>query len=196
MALTDYIKNTKIAMRIAKEAHEGIFRRGKDSNGNKIPYIAHPIEVSNILRAYKDSEYMHILVPASILHDVPEDSDITADDILKEYEYSDDGYLIVSIVEELTSSQEEIERIGKEQHLKEKTLGMSTWALGIKLSDRLHNLSDLLKKLAGNGSDIKWAIKYATQTKNILDNLSNRKLTKTHIKLINKIRQTIEPALC
>ena len=73
---------------------------------------------------------------------------------------------------------------------------MSSWALVIKLADRFHNLSDIKQKLAGSPSDIKWAVKYSTQTKNIIETLERkRKLSQTQKQLICLIKDRIAPAL-
>ena len=59
---------------------------------------------------------------------------------------------------------------------------MSSWALVIKLCDRLDNVSDLMN------SDEKFRNRYARETIDILNYLlSNRELSDTHINIIKSI---------
>ena len=97
----------------------------------------------------------------------------------------------------MTIKTKGLEKYGKEQYLITKMSFMSTWGLCIKLADRIHNLSDVQSKIdSGKNSDIKWAIKYSTQTRNILSALeSNRTLTGTHKVLVEVIKEKISPAL-
>jgi len=185
-AFTDFVTLVKRARVFATEAHKGVYR-----SCGKLEYITHPIAVGKILHKYKKSHEISVLVAACMLHDTVEDCEwVTIDMIREEF-----GDLVASLVDELTSDPKGIEKYGKERYLMNKMTFMSTWGLSIKLADRLHNISDLVDKFnGGKKSDIKWATKYANQTKNILDALeSNRTLTNTHKALIAKIRETIEP---
>ena len=67
------------AMKLAKRAHNGQMRDEGD------PFIIHPIRVANILLSdlqVDDSE----LIIAGLLHDVVEDSDITAEEITRQFD--------------------------------------------------------------------------------------------------------------
>ena len=74
------------ALQIASIAHEGQYRKN-----TKIPYIAHPVAVGMILQKAGYSEEM---VAAGILHDTVEDTDITMEDIEREF-----GLEVARIVE-------------------------------------------------------------------------------------------------
>ncbi|MBQ8681816.1 MAG: bifunctional (p)ppGpp synthetase/guanosine-3',5'-bis(diphosphate) 3'-pyrophosphohydrolase [Bacilli bacterium] len=75
----------------AYKAHDGQYRKGDVGNGEKIPYIAHPLEVARRLASYGfDTE----VIAAGFLHDVVEDTDYTLEDI--EYLF---GKKIASLVE-------------------------------------------------------------------------------------------------
>jgi len=63
--------------------------------------------------------------------------------------YEKFGEIVMNLVEELTSDKEKLEISGKEEYLIDKMLSMSSWALVIKLSDRLHNLNDFESIMAG-----------------------------------------------
>jgi (p)ppGpp synthase/HD superfamily hydrolase len=190
---TDFVSLVKRARVFATEAHKGVYRKGKDENGNKLEYITHPVAVGKILHTYKKSHRIAVLVAVCMLHDTVEDCEwVTIDIIRQEF-----GDLIASLVEELTSDPKGLDKFGKEQYLINKMTFMSTWGLCIKLADRIHNLSDVKSKIeSGKESDIRWAIKYSTQTKKILSALeSNRTLTDTHKVLVEVIKDKIAPAL-
>ena len=66
-------EQTDLAARIATEAHKGQTRWDKT-----IPYITHPAAVA---RALIEAGYSELYVSAAWLHDVIEDTDITAQDL-------------------------------------------------------------------------------------------------------------------
>ena len=189
---TEFVGLVKKAMVFATKAHKGQYRKGLDSNGNRLEYITHPKSVSRILKKHKSSHRIDILVAVCLLHDTVEDVEwVTIEVIRQEF-----GNLIASLVEELTSDTIGLETFGKEVYLINKMLNMSSWALGIKLADRLHNLSDVKKRIeGGKASDVKWVKKYCNQTKNIITALDGRTLTSTHLKMIDEISIIVEYGL-
>ncbi|CAG7580495.1 MAG: putative guanosine polyphosphate pyrophospho hydrolase/synthetase [uncultured marine phage] len=207
--LSNFISLVKPAKDLATKAHKGVYRKGRDEKGNKIEYITHPEDVAKIVQKLKSSKYIAALIAAAYLHDTVEDTYVTYDTIRDMYgedviskipvddiDKKDIIELVVSLVHELTSDPEEIEKIGKEAHLTKKMLHMSSWALVIKLADRFCNLADIGQKLDGSPSDVRWAVKYSTQTKNIIQSLEeNRKLSSTQKQLICLIKGRIAPAL-
>ena len=120
------------ALQFAIHRHAGQSRRGTG-----LPYITHPIGVSYLVAQFKQSKHLQELVAAAILHDVLEDTDTTYAEIEETF-----TPLVASLVLELTSDPVEIRKVGKSEYLKRKMLAMSSYALTIKLADRLHNLSD------------------------------------------------------
>ena len=65
------------AIRFAALAHQGMVRKG-----NKQPYIFHPLEVLNLVSMMTlDDE----ILCAAILHDTVEDTDVSIEDIRKEF---------------------------------------------------------------------------------------------------------------
>lgn len=158
------------AIRFAEEKHQGQKRKfsGED-------YISHPIIVSYYIPYFKKSKNINNLICAGILHDTVEDTRTSYDEILQQF-----GIQVASLVFELTSNQEEIDKIGKCQYLKNKLVGCSSYALVIKLLDRLANISD-------NPTE-----KMLQDTKDIISFVKeNRKLTKTHLKIIAKIEEVL-----
>ena len=64
------------AIEVAKKAHEGQLRKTGE------PYIIHPLAVKKILEEWGMDEDTVI---AGVLHDTVEDTDLTLDDIRKEF---------------------------------------------------------------------------------------------------------------
>lgn len=164
------------ALKFATQKHKGQFRRGGAE------YISHPTAVANtVARVKPNSHQLNDLRAAAYLHDVVEDTGVTYDEILAAF-----GPTVMTLVHELTSDEEQLEALGKTEYLKRKFSGISSWGLVIKLADRLNNVADL------DEADEVWAVKYATQTKDILDYLKqNRKLSQTHHLLVNEIEAII-----
>lgn len=155
------------AIQFAGEKHKGQVRKGTG-----LPYILHPIDVSLICDANKTSKRREELMCASVLHDTLEDTDTTFVELASEF-----TPMVASVVLELTSDEEEIRKIGKTPYLTKKMIGMSNYALYLKLCDRLSNVSD--------GA---WP-KYLRSTAEILDALeAARNLTGSQARVVEKIR--------
>jgi len=117
----------------AKEAHKGVFRCGGE------PYIEHPLETASILMHFKPDEDSII---AALLHDVLEDTDITADEIEKEF-----GARVIPLLKGLEKLGK-IKYQGQErqvENLRKMFLAMAKdiRVILIKLCDRLHNMRTL-----------------------------------------------------
>ena len=176
MNLKEYIVENmeKRANKYATKKHKGQVRKFTGE-----PYIRHPERVAEIVRKYKSSKKIKNLVSAAHLHDTLEDTDATEKKLNRKF-----GKLTTSIVKELTSDKEEMNRQGgKRKYLSNKTISMSSWALVIKLADRLDNVSDF------KNASPEFVKSYREQTNYMLDMLEkNRKLSSTHQKLIDDIR--------
>lgn len=162
------------------DAHEGQYRKfsGKE-------YAHHPVDVAKIVRNEKQSKKIDEILSAALLHDTVEDCEDKGVDLkLIEDNF---GYLVASLVEELTSDKDKVEQMGKAQYLLDKMLRMTSWALVIKLADRLQNCSDL-----ANGSE-KFRSKYVPETRYIINGLKMRYLSETHKSLIAQIESKISP---
>jgi len=142
-----------LAIKVAVKAHENQ-KRFIGANDIVYPYIVHPIRVSEIVRmilyscALSDISSDIGIIPirdeiicASILHDVPEDTDVKLIDLENLF-----GTVISSLVNEVTSDSIGLKKMGKAKYLIDKINNMSYPALIIKLSDRLDNVSDLIDK--------------------------------------------------
>lgn len=162
----------KEAYKYAKRMHAGTLRK----NSNK-EYITHPENVANLIFKYKKSHNIKSLIIAALLHDTLEDTNATYYELVDKF-----GGQIASIVLELTTDEDLKQLVGKTNYLKIKMKNMSSWALVIKLCDRLDNVSDLVI------CDDSFKIKYTKETIDILDFLTTyRKLSDTHLTLVREI---------
>ncbi|MBT7350514.1 HD domain-containing protein [candidate division WWE3 bacterium] len=159
--------------------HKGQYRKFAGEE-----YVEHPKRVATIIRRYKKSHQLDQLVKAALLHDTIEDTNTTSHDLKMMY-----GALVASLVKELTSDDDGIQQKGKTQYLSDKMAIMSSWALVIKLADRLDNVSDL--KTASK----KFGDKYSKETRIILNTLrKKRKLSGTQMKIVKAIYKKVREA--
>jgi guanosine-3',5'-bis(diphosphate) 3'-pyrophosphohydrolase len=171
-------EDSAAALRYAVKAHAGQFR----SDG-KTPYIKHPERVAEFVRKFKKSKNLDALISAAFLHDTLEDTDTTHEDLEKMF-----GALVASLVKELTSDKDKIKEVGKTDYLAQKMATMSSWALVIKLADRLDNVQDI-----ATAKTPSWRQKYKTETESILTRLEkDRSLSRTHQKIIAAIRKKLQ----
>lgn len=155
------------AINFAAEKHQGQTRKA-----SQVPYVTHPIAVSYIISSFKRSKHLNEILIASILHDVIEDTNATFEEISKRF-----SPMVASLVLEVSNDDEEIKRVGKLEYQMKKLSGMSSYALVIKLGDRLHNVSD-------NPSQ-----KMVEDTLILMDAVErNRKLSSTHACMVSEIR--------
>jgi len=161
------------AAEFATAAHSNQKRKdGRD-------YIVHPTNTAKLVKFYKEghSETNSLVAPA-YLHDVLEDTSVTYYQLVDTF-----GYLIAGLVMELTSNPEMKAELGdKSKYLSYTLKHMTSWALVIKLCDRLDNISDL------KGCDEKWILRYFKETAYILNYCAReRELTKTHKQICRDI---------
>lgn len=147
------------AYKLAEEKHRGQKRL------SGAPYIIHPLAVANILADLKLDD---ATICAALLHDVVEDTEITSQDIVKEF-----GQEIADMVEGVTKlsklQYETIEENQVENYRKMfLAMGKDIRVILIKLADRLHNMRTLsyLKKDR--------QLKNAKETMDIYAPLANR----------------------
>jgi hypothetical protein len=164
------------ALQYATQAHAGQTRSGGE------PYITHPMRVADHIKQYKQSHNLDALISAAYLHDTVEDTDTTHEALHDLF-----GGLVASLVKELTSDPEQIKKVGKAQYLAHKMAAMSSYALVIKLADRLDNVKDIT-----TARTPQWRQKYKNETEHILNYIEKtRALSGTHQKLISLIRDKL-----
>lgn len=123
------------ALDYAKEAHDGQFRKSGE------PYVTHSFAVAKILAGMgMDKE----TIAAGLLHDVPEDTDRTLEDVEKVF-----GTEIATLVDGITKLSKIRLRGSHEEYflenLRKMFLAMAAdiRVVIIKLADRLHNMRTL-----------------------------------------------------
>src|SRR4029079_17591637 len=123
------------AHQVAQEAHEGQLRAAGE------PYVQHPIEVAHYLATLQmDAETL----AAGLLHDVPEDTDMTIQDIEKRF-----GREVARLVDGVTK----LSKFGSARTMEEQqaenirkmfmAMAEDVRVVIIKLADRLHNMRTL-----------------------------------------------------
>lgn len=137
-----YIKNPEDremilnAYLLAKSKHENQFRRSGE------PYIQHPIEVAYIIAKLQGGP---ATIASGFLHDVVEDTDVTIEDIQKQF-----GEEVAKIVDSLTKIQRlklshRTEAEFEAEDHRKIFLGMAqdVRVIIVKLADRVHNMRTL-----------------------------------------------------
>ena len=124
-------KHLRLAFEMAMEAHKDMRRKSGE------PYILHPLQVAQIV--VKEMGLNATAALCALLHDVVEDTELTLDDIKREFGAKVsriiDGLTKVSGVFDLTSS------IQAENFKKLLlTLADDVRVILIKIADRLHNM--------------------------------------------------------
>ena len=114
----------------AKAAHESIGQVRKYSNE---PYIVHPAEVAELVRTVPHTD---VMIAASLLHDVVEDTSATIDEVQLEF-----GNEVASLVGMLTdvSKPSDGNRAVRKQLDREHSAQASPAAKTIKLADLISN---------------------------------------------------------
>ena len=128
------VEKVKKAFELANEAHKAQLRYSGQ------PYIIHPIAVAKILlNLGMDSES----VEAALLHDTVEDTDVTLDNLKKEF--GDDVALLVDGVTKLGRVPLSTKEEQQAENIRKMLLAMShdIRVIIIKLADRLHNMRTL-----------------------------------------------------
>ena len=164
-------------LKFAKEKHQGQKRDdGRD-------YINHPMRVAKLVDDYKGkfSKNRKILFAAALLHDTLEDTYTSYKELVDNF-----GEYVASLVLELTTAKYACNYIGKAQYLAEKMEHMTSYALTIKLADRLDNLTDMV------GCKMEKQQRTINDTIYILAHLEKtRKLTESQQKLTKLIKEQI-----
>ena len=120
------------AVTFATECHKGAFRKGTDT-----PYIVHPLEVAQILSSVK-ADYN--LIIAGLLHDVVEDSGVSAETIKEKY--GEDVALLVAGHSEDKSKVWYARKLKTIRDLPQEDIRSKLLTLGDKLSNIRSMYSD------------------------------------------------------
>ncbi len=138
-AISSYTKDPNIelvkkAYYFAKEAHEGQYRVSGES------FVSHPLEVAKIMA---ELELDIISISAALLHDVVEDTPVTAEELRGEF--GPEIELLVNGVTKLSKIDFKSREEHQAENLRKMFLAMAKdiRVILIKLADRLHNMRTL-----------------------------------------------------
>lgn len=118
------------ALQIASIAHEGQYRKN-----TIIPYIEHPVAVGMILH---EAGYRKEMVAAGILHDTVEDTDLTLEDIEREF-----GKEISKLVEGCSEPDKSLSWEERKQHTIDYLKNAPEEVRVLACADKLHNLRSI-----------------------------------------------------
>ncbi len=130
----DEVALVEEAYEVAKEAHEGQYRRSGD------PYIVHPLAVANILA---NLHMDHQTLMAALLHDVIEDTPVTKKELAGLF--GEPVAELVDGVSKLTQIEFKSKAEAQARNFQKMTLAMAKdiRVILVKLADRLHNMRTL-----------------------------------------------------
>lgn len=130
----------------ARKYHDGQFRKSGE------PFYTHPLEVSYMVSDYK---LKTDVIVASLLHDIVEDTEVTAGMILDAF-----GCRIEEMVDRLTRDRPDGSKLTVEEIINNAYQKHDLEVLLIKLIDRIHNLNTI------GGKTLDKQIKTAKETLN------------------------------
>ena len=181
----------KKAFEMASEAHDGQRRKSGE------PYIFHPLAVAKIVA--QDVGLGAISIASALLHDTVEDTELTHDDIYKEF-----GEKISRIVRGLTK----IKRLKHDKDVSLQaenfrkmilTLNEDVRVILIKIADRLHNMQTMAsmprhkqEKIASETLYIYAPLAHKLGLYNIKSELENLGLKYTEPEIYREIENKIE----
>ncbi|MDD5612314.1 MAG: HD domain-containing protein, partial [Gallionella sp.] len=128
------VEHVREAIEFSRVAHHGQTRQSGD------PYVTHPIAVARILAPlHLDTQS----IIAALLHDVIEDTEITAEQIAEKF-----GHPVATLVEGLSKLEKiqfETREDAQAENFRKMLLAMArdVRVILIKLADRLHNMRTL-----------------------------------------------------
>lgn len=136
-----YTPRIQKAIDISITAHMGQTRKGK-----QVPYIIHPFGVGIILARTGASEDIII---AGVLHDTIEDTEMTFEDIRKEF-----GEDVARIVNDVTEQDKGLPWEDRKRLAMEHIKDMKQDSLLVKSADLLHNMTDQLNDFEIEGDNM------------------------------------------
>jgi len=182
--IDNFTSKEKEALKFASKVHKGTYRKGTI----KEEYIWHPIRVAYLVNKYKTSKSKEDLICAALLHDTIEDTITDKNDMYNDI-VDAFGIQTASLVKELTTVDDFKNAVGKTKYLGIKLNDMSSYALVIKLCDRLDNVSDL------DNVSTNFKEKYLNETIHVLYMLLTKRnekyISSTHLIIIRDILKKV-----
>ena len=147
------------ALHFAAEKHVHQRRKGED----QIPYINHPIAVSEILWRVGEVRDPEILA-AALLHDTIEDTETTPKELMEAF-----GETVADLVVEMTDDGSLPKHERKDLQIQHAG-GLSPGARLIKLADKTHNVISLSESPPAGWND-EWKRNYVSWARAVVDGL-------------------------
>lgn len=129
------------ALQIASMAHEGQYRKN-----TKIPYISHPVAVGMILQ---EAGYKKEMVAAGVLHDTVEDTDLSLEDIEREF-----GKDIALLVEGCSEPDKSLSWEERKQHTIDFLKNAPEEIRVVACADKLHNVRSIRLDAEKSGEQV------------------------------------------
>ena len=139
------------AIMFAVRAHAGTERRGKG-----FPYIVHPMEAMEIVSTITSDQE---LLAAAALHDTVEDTDVTIDDIRREF-----GDRVASLVQIESVGDDEGTWHERKKKAIDRIAGAPLDAKIVAMGDKLSNMRAIARDYAVQG-DALWNLFHANDPK-------------------------------
>jgi GTP pyrophosphokinase len=154
---------------LIRKAHEyaKLHHRNVKRNYNDVPYFFHVMQVANILHMLAPNDIS--LICAGYCHDLMEDTEITYEDIKKEFN-EDTADLVLYVTdnkEDYKKYDSKNYRIGKRIYQTDKLSNISDRGVLLKLADIYSNISDCFTTPSEASS---WTKDFIEEKKYILDN--------------------------
>jgi (p)ppGpp synthase/HD superfamily hydrolase len=127
------------ALEVAADAHRGQRR----SDGS--PYLSHPVAVCELLATRGADE---AVLAAALLHDAVEDSDLTADDVGRDF-----GTEVGELVAALTEDDDIDDWVERKNALRAQVATAGDRAIAIYAADKLANLREMHTIYRARGED-------------------------------------------
>lgn len=129
------------ALQIASMAHEGQYRKN-----TKIPYISHPVAVGMILQ---EAGYKKEMVAAGILHDTVEDTNLSLEDIERDF-----GKDIALLVEGCSEPDKSLSWEERKQHTIDFLKNAPEEIRVVACADKLHNVRSIRLDAEKSGEQV------------------------------------------
>ena len=173
------------AVNYATKAHEGQVRKGGD-----IPFISHPIAVASMILSHCSEK----TVAAALLHDTIEDTDVTYEDLVREF-----GKEVADMVLDVTEKDKSASWKDRKTALLNEIPDFPIESLKIKTADNYHNLSSIEYDLMIEGektwdkfnapkTDQKW---YFTSLVAAIEKRANKENDETLSSLLENLKETV-----
>lgn len=147
------------ALHFASEKHVHQRRKGED----RIPYINHPIAVTEILWTVGEVREPVILA-AALLHDTIEDTETSPEELKSHF-----GEAVLRLVLEMTDDKSLPKRQRKQLQV-DHACELSHGARLIKLADKAHNIQSLMDSPPSGWSD-EWKRSYMLWAREVVEGL-------------------------